>query len=131
MVKQYLLTYSMKKNKLKTIIDWQNKFICMNEKHMQIQDNALIRKDEEITILTNACQELKAQLEWVQIALERSRNMVETLRLNSDSRSLREMAKDLFNMKFHLWGWWDLASEDRKWLYIEKVVEILSWKKFR
>ena len=35
----------------------------MNEKHMQIQDNALIRKDEEIIILTNACQELKAQLE--------------------------------------------------------------------
>jgi len=74
----------------------------MNEKHMQIQDGAILRKDEEIIILTNACKELKYKIEEIQQALDRSRDMVEILRLNSDSRSLREMAKDLFNMNFHL-----------------------------
>jgi len=67
---------------------------------MRIQDNAIIRKDEEVEICNNAAKTLKETLEDTQEALDRSREMVETLRLNSESRSLREMARDLYYLYY-------------------------------
>lgn len=120
----------MKKNKLKEIVEWQNNFICMNERHMQIQDNAIVRKDEEIIILTNACKTLKNQLEETQQALDRSREMVETLRLNSESQSLREMAKDLYELYYQnkFQKSWEYIDDNEKWHWITLIVQILSWK---
>lgn len=63
---------------------------------MKIQDNAIIRKDQEIEICMNATKALKETLEDTQEALSRSRKMVDILRANKESRSLREMAKSLY-----------------------------------
>lgn len=71
----------------------------MNERHMQIQDNALIRKDEEITILTNASKQLRIQLEETQEALDRSRNFVRIIQ-SDKRRSIKDVAKDLYGLYY-------------------------------
>lgn len=90
----------MKKKQLKQIISQLDDFIRMNERHMQIQDNALIRKDEEITILTNASKQLRIQLEETQEALSRSRNFVRIIQ-SDKRRSIKDMAKDLYDLYYN------------------------------
>lgn len=72
----------------------------MNEIHMQIQDNAIIRKDKEITILTNASNQLRIQLEETQEALDRSRNFVRIIQ-SDKRRSIKDMAKDLYDLYYN------------------------------
>lgn len=67
---------------------------------MQIQDGAILRKDREISILTNAAKELKIQLEETQEALRRSRNFVRIIQSNK-SRSIKDMAKDLYDLYYN------------------------------
>lgn len=120
----------MKKSKLKNIIAWLDNLARMNERHMQIQDGAILRKDKEIAIANDAANELRITLQETQDALDRSRRMVETLRLNSDSRSLRAMAKDLYEFYYEwkLHKDWAYTEEDVKWHWITLVVQILSWQ---
>lgn len=89
----------MKKKQLKEIIAKLDDFICMNERHMQIQDNALIRKDEEILVAMTSVNEFKLQLQETQEALSRSRNFVRIIQ-SDKRRSIKDMAKDLFDMYF-------------------------------
>ena len=78
---------------------------------MQIQDNALIRKDEEITILTNASKQLRIELEETQEALDRSRNFVRIIQ-SDKRRSIKDMAKSLFDCYFMWSRSWDTLSEE-------------------
>lgn len=118
----------MKKSKLKNIIAWLDNLARMNERHMQIQDGAILRKDKEIAIANAAANELRITLQETQDALARSRRMVETMRLNSDSRSLREMAKDLHDIYHDNKISWEYSDEEVKWHWITLVVQILSWQ---
>lgn len=123
----------MKKNKLKDIIAWLDSLARMNEIHMQIQDNAIIRKDKEITILTNASNQLRIQLEETQEALDRSRNFVRIIQ-SDKRRSIKDMAKDLYDLYYNnisvdlRRSWEDLVEwEQEHWMW--HLVEILSWEK--
>lgn len=60
------------------------------------QHDTIIQKDREVEICMNAAKALKETLEDTQEALSRSRKMVDILRANKESRSLREMAKSLY-----------------------------------
>lgn len=124
----------MKKKQLKDIIAWLDNFIRMNERHMQIQDNALIRKDKEITILTNACKELKTQLEETQEALSRSRSFIKIIQ-SDKKRSIEDMAKSLYDLYYgsrvpeELRRWWeDLVTWEKEY-WMSRLIEILSWEK--
>lgn len=134
----------MKKKQLKKIIVWLDNFIRMNEKHMQIQDNALIRKDEEIiikdTIISEQSKTIEdfkkywikrdLQLEETQEALDRSRNFVRIIQ-SDKRRSIKDMAKDLYGLYY-----WEVQKKPLdietewwldQWMWI--MVEILSWEK--
>lgn len=82
---------------------------------MQIQDNALIRKDEEITILINVASELRILLEDTQEALSRSRNFIKVIQSNK-RRSIKDMAKDLYSFfdKTELRPWNSMVEEDQE-----------------
>lgn len=82
---------------------------------MQIQDNALIRKDEEIIILTNESKQLRIQLEETQEALSRSRNFVRIIQ-SDKRRSIKDMAKDLYSLfdKTELRPWNSMVLEDQE-----------------
>ena len=69
-------------------------------KPLSTKEKKILSQQHEITILMNSAKALKESLEETQDALARSRRMVETLRLNSDSRSLRAMAKDLYELYY-------------------------------
>ncbi len=137
----------MKKKQLKKIIVWLDNFIRMNEKHMQIQDNALIRKDEEIiikdTIISEQSKTIEdfkkywikrdLQLEETQEALSRSRNFVRIIQ-SDKRRSIKDMAKDLYDLYYNnisvdlRRSWEDLVEwEQEHWMW--HLVEILSWEK--
>lgn len=88
----------MKKKKMAALINSQadiigkyKKIVNKDERIMNIQDNAIVRKDQEFEICMNANKALKETLEETQEALRRSRKMVEILRANKESRSLNEM----------------------------------------
>lgn len=79
---------------------------------MRIQDNAIIRKDEEVEICNNAAKALKENLEDTQEALSRSRNFVKIIQ-SSQRRSIKDMAK-------HLYGMWHAAKLYKPW---ESLIE--------
>jgi len=120
----------MKKAKLKKIITWLDDFIRMNERHMQIQDGAIIRKDEEILVANTAANELKIKLEETQEALSRSRNFVRIIQ-SDKRRSIKDMAESiyiLFNQNKAYKKWEFLIEEEKEhWMWL--VVEIISWEK--
>lgn len=124
-----LPNFIMKKSKLNKIIVSLDNFIRMNEVHMQIQDGAILRKDKEITIANAALWEIKKELEETKTSLERSRWMVTSLRCNSDSRSINDMAATLYLVCNHVElnkSWHELNIEEQEhWMML--VVDILSW----
>lgn len=73
--------------------------IEINDSHLKIQDNAIIRKDEEILVAMTTVNELKLQLEDTLEALSRSRNFVKILQ-SDKRRSLESMAKDLYELYY-------------------------------
>lgn len=73
--------------------------IEVTDKHLSIQDNAIIRKDEEILVAMTTVNELKLQLEDTLEALSRSRNFVKILQ-SDKRRSLESMAKDLYELYY-------------------------------
>lgn len=88
----------------------------MNERHMQIQDNAIIRKDEEISIANIAAGELKVLLEETQEALRRSRGMLNSIRADKVSRSIKEMAFSLYEIynSGKAYKEWEFLIEEEK-----------------
>ncbi len=123
----------MKKKRMWHLIDYQRgviqnlrKMIEINDSHLKIQDNAIIRKDEEILVAMTTVNELKLQLEDTLEALSRSRNFVRILQ-SDKRRSLESMAKDLYELYFGERSWEDLiTSEKEYWMW--RLVEILSWE---
>lgn len=73
--------------------------IEINDSHLKIQDNAIIRKDEEILVAMTTVNELKLQLEDTLEALSRSRSFVRILQ-SDKRRSLESMAKDLYELYY-------------------------------
>ncbi len=127
----------MKKKRMWHLIDYQrellwkyDRIIKSNDTHMKIQDNALIRKDQEIEICNNAAKALKETLEETQEALSRSRNFVRIIQ-SDKRRSIKDMAKDLYGLYY-----WEVQKQPLdietewwldQWMWI--MIEILSWEK--
>ena len=85
---------------------------------MRIQDNAIIRKDQEVEICNNAAKALKETLEETQEALSRSRNFVKIIQSNQ-RRSIKDMAKDLYSLfdKTELRPWvWMVEEDQEHWM---------------
>lgn len=72
----------------------------MNERHMQIQDNALIRKDEEILVAMTIANEFKVKYQETQVALDRSRDFIRIIQ-SDKRRSIKDMAKDLYDLYYN------------------------------
>lgn len=120
----------MKKKQLKEIIVWLDWFIRMNERHMRIQDNAIIRKDQEIEICNNAAKAFKNILEETQEALSRSRNFVKIIQ-SDKRRSIKDMAESLYILfnQNKAYKKWEFLIEEEKEYWMWLMVEILSWEK--
>lgn len=88
--------------------------IEINDSHLKIQDNAIIRKDEEILVAMTTVNELKLQLEDTLEALSRSRNFVRILQ-SDKRRSLESMAKDLYELYFGERSWEDLITSEKEY----------------
>lgn len=85
---------------------------------MKIQDNAIIRKDQEVEIANNAAKALKETLEDTQEALSRSRNFIKILQ-SDKRRSIKDMAKSLYRFYFkkvpnEAAKDWDFISENEQ-----------------
>lgn len=87
----------------------------MNERHMQIQDGAILRKDKEILVAMTIANEFKLKYQETQIALDRSRDFVRMIQSNK-SRSIKDMAKDLYLLfdKTDIRPWKNLSEEDQE-----------------
>ena len=126
----------MKKKRMWHLIDYQRgviqnlrKIIEINDSHLKIQDNAIIRKDEEILVAMTTVNELKLQLEDTLEALSRSRNFVKILQ-SDKRRSLESMAEDLyyFHHKGDVTKVFFLLEQNEKEIWMWRLVEILSWE---
>lgn len=83
------------------MIEKYKKMIDQNDRTMKIQDNAIIRKDQEIEIANNAAKAIREALEETQEALDRSRNFVRIIQ-SDKRRSIKDMAKDLYELYYGL-----------------------------
>lgn len=82
---------------------------------MRIQDNTIIRKDQEIEICNNAAKALKETLEDTQEALSRSRNFVKIIQ-SSQRRSIKDMAESLYTLfnQNKAYKKWEFLIEEEK-----------------
>lgn len=117
----------MKKKRMWHLIDYQRdmiekykKMIDQNDRTMKIQDNAIIRKDQEIEIANNAAKAIREALEETQEALDRSRNFVRIIQ-SDKRRSIKDMAKDLYELYY---GLIDIPELIEHWKLIFKPITI-------
>ena len=87
---------------------------------MQIQDGAILRKDEEILLAMTIANEFKVKYQETQIALDRSRDFVKMIQSNK-IRSIKDMAKDMYELWFERIpeelriDWKDLAEDQQEY----------------